>query len=83
MDRVTPMTLLRHALLALVLGAVTLTPTLAAAQASGGATLRLVVKDPTGAVIPGAMVQVRGADAATQAVAREDLSSDGQGLVLA
>jgi hypothetical protein len=27
-----------------------------------GAALRLVVKDPTGAVVPGAMVQVRGAE---------------------
>jgi hypothetical protein len=72
----------RHAALALALCATVLAPTPAPAQTAGGATLRLVVKDLTGAVIPGAMVQVRGAEAATEAIAREDLPSDGHGLVV-
>ena len=55
----------------------------AQAQRAETGTLRLVVKDPSGAVIPGAMVQVKGAEARTQAVAKSDLPTDGQGVVLA
>ena len=44
------------------------------------ATLRIVVKDPSGAVIPGALVQIKGADDTTQAVSRTDVQSDGQGV---
>jgi hypothetical protein len=62
-------------------GLALLWPATAGAQTPGGAALRLVVKDVTGAVIPGAMVQVRGAEASTQAVVREDLPSDRQGVV--
>jgi hypothetical protein len=72
----------RHAALVVAFGALALMPSAAAAQATGGATLRLIVKDQTGAVVPGAMVQVRGAEAATEALAREDLPSDGQGMVV-
>ena len=42
--------------------------------------LRIVVKDPSGAVIPGALVQVKGAEDRTAAVTRTDIASDGQGV---
>jgi hypothetical protein len=74
--------LLKYTALALGLCAAALLPSTASAQATSGATLRLVVKDPTGAVIPGALVQVRGAEAATETITREDLPSDGQGVAL-
>jgi hypothetical protein len=45
--------------------------------------LRVIVLDPSGAVIPGALVHVRGADEATRAIARENLASDDQGLAVA
>jgi hypothetical protein len=47
------------------------------------ATLRLIVKDPSGAVIPGALAQIKGIEPATQAASRSDLPSDGQGVALA
>lgn len=47
------------------------------------ATLRIVVKDPSGAVIPGALVQVKGAEERTAAVMRADMPSDGQGVATA
>lgn len=53
-----------------------------AGSAQETASLRLVVKDATGAVIPGALVQLRGIEAATEAIAKADLPSDGQGVVL-
>ena len=46
-----------------------------AAQRSTSATLHLVVHDPSGAVIPGARVQVINADGASH-----DITSDGQGI---
>ena len=47
------------------------------------ATLRLIVKDPSGAVIPGALAQIRGVEPATEAASQSDLPSDGQGVALA
>ena len=46
-------------------------------------SLRIIVKDPSGAVVPGAMVQVKGAEDRTAAVSLSDLPSDGQGVVVA
>ena len=45
-------------------------------------TLRLVVKDPSGAVIPGALVQLQGVEAATESTSRTDVVSDGQGVAV-
>ncbi|HET7696813.1 MAG TPA: carboxypeptidase regulatory-like domain-containing protein [Vicinamibacterales bacterium] len=55
----------------------------AAAQARQTGTLRIVVKDPSGAVIPNATVVVKGADAATRDVLIRELTSDGQGVASA
>jgi hypothetical protein len=46
-------------------------------------TLRVTVQDPSGAVVPGALVQVRGAEERTRGVIRADLPSDGQGVAVA
>ena len=54
----------------------------AAAQSRTG-RLNVVVQDPSGAIIPGAIVQVRGAEAATSAVVRQNLVTDGRGLAVA
>src|SRR3954471_7963370 len=43
-------------------------------------TLRIVVKDPSGAVIPNAVVRISGADAATADVSIAPARSDGQGV---
>ena len=45
-------------------------------------TLRVIVKDPSGAVIPGALVQVKGIEPATENASRSDRLSDGQGVAL-
>ena len=58
-------------------------PRAAAAQQTELATLKVVVKDPSGAVIPGAMVQLKGAEERTAAITRADLPSDGQGVAVA
>ncbi len=55
-------------------------PIIAAAQPARTGTLRIVVLDPSGAVIPHALVQVRGTDERNRDVVREDLASDGQGV---
>ena len=57
--------------------------TAAAQQRTDTASLRIVVKDPSGAVIPGALVQVKGAEERTATVTRADLPSDGQGIAVA
>lgn len=44
--------------------------------------LRLTVKDPSGAVVPGALVQIRGAEERTRAVVRADLASDRRGVAV-
>jgi Carboxypeptidase regulatory-like domain len=46
-------------------------------------SLRVVVKDPSGAVIPAALVQVKGEETATSAVVITDVPSDAQGVALA
>ena len=45
-------------------------------------TLRVNVKDPSGAVVPGALVQVRGVEERTASVVRTDIPSDGQGVAI-
>ena len=64
--------------LALVTG-----PPSAEAQRAQTGSLRLVVKDPSGGVIPGAVVQVRGVEDRTASVMKNDLRSDGQGVATA
>src|SRR5688572_19115446 len=46
-------------------------------------SLRVIVRDQSGAVIPGALVHVRGAEEPTRAIARENLASDNQGAAVA
>ena len=54
-----------------------------AEQRPQAASLQITVKDPSGAVVPGAVVQVKGAEERTAAVIQPDLPSDRQGVVLA
>jgi hypothetical protein len=68
------------ALLALVFVAAGAVP--AHAQTRTG-TLRIVVRDPSGAVIPNAEVVVKGTEPATQDVGVPAISSDGQGVATA
>jgi hypothetical protein len=56
---------------------------LAAQDRKPAATLRLVVQDQTGGVLPGALVQVAGDEPATRHVALADLAADAQGVVTA
>jgi hypothetical protein len=53
------------------------------AQPRPTGTLRIVVRDPSGAVIPNAAVVVKGAEPATQDVVVPAVSSDGQGVATA
>jgi len=55
----------------------------AQAQARQTGTLRIVVKDPSGAVIPNAAVIVKGGEPATQDFVVPALTSDGQGVATA
>ena len=77
--------MLRKAILASMAIACLLATTVpsAAGQRAETGTLRVVVKDPSGAVIPGALVQVKGAEDRTAAVTRNDVLSDGQGVAVA
>ena len=52
----------------------------AQAQRARTGSLRVVVQDPSGAVIPDALVHVRGSDETTRDVVRENVSSDGHGV---
>jgi hypothetical protein len=52
----------------------------ASAQARQTGTLRIVVRDPSGAVIPNATVVVKGTEAATQDLVIPEVTSDGQGV---
>ena len=54
----------------------------ALAQTRAG-TLQVVVQDPSGAVVPGAIVHVRGVDKTTSTVTRQDLVTDGRGVAIA
>src|SRR5688500_5286668 len=56
-------------------------PADAAAQAAASGRLRVVVFDPSGAVIPGALVKVTGAEDRNRSVTRADLPTDQQGAV--
>jgi hypothetical protein len=55
----------------------------AAAQRPQASSLRLTVKDPSGAVVPGALVQVKGVEDRTAGVSLNDIPSDGQGVAVA
>ena len=46
-------------------------------------TLRIVVKDPSGAVIPAALVEIRGEEPSTSSVVLTDVPSDGEGVAIA
>jgi hypothetical protein len=58
-------------------------PASVAAQSSRDGTLRVTVKDPSGAVIPGARVRVTSAEAAADSAAPIEVRTDGNGLALA
>jgi len=66
------------ALALILLSGVAAPPALAQPRQAG--TLRIVVKDPSGAVIPGATVVVSGAEPATQGFVIPEVQSDGQGV---
>jgi carboxypeptidase family protein len=53
------------------------------AQTRQTGTLRVVVRDPSGAVIPNATVAIRGTEAATADLVVPDVVSDGQGIATA
>ena len=53
------------------------------AQRSPTASLRVTVHDPSGAVIPGALVQITGTEAATAASTQGDVTSNGEGIAWA
>jgi hypothetical protein len=55
----------------------------AEAQRVQTGSLRVVVKDPSGGVIPGALVQLKGTEDRTASVMKTDLPSDGQGVASA
>ena len=72
-SRVKPVVVIFTCVLALAGSAAA--PPVSAAQRQPSATLRVIVHDPSGAVIPGARVQVTRADGASH-----DVASDGQGV---
>jgi hypothetical protein len=72
----------RAILFAIVLACAAGSASLSARQGSLTGSLRVVVQDPSGAVIPGALVLVRGSDAATEAIVRTDVPTDAQGVAL-
>jgi hypothetical protein len=55
----------------------------AGAQAQQTGTLRVVVRDPSGAVIPNAVVVLHGSEPATRDVVVPPVTSDGQGVAIA
>jgi hypothetical protein len=67
----------------LALAAITAGAVPAAAQARQTGSLRIVVKDPSGAVIPNATVVLKGTDAANRDLLIPELTSDGQGVATA
>jgi hypothetical protein len=60
-----------------------LTPSALAEQRTQTGTLRIVVHDPSGAVVPGAVVRIKGADGAAAEVTADGLLSDGFGVATA
>jgi hypothetical protein len=64
----------------IVLAAIAAAIVPAAAQPRQTGTLRVVVRDPSGAVIPNATVVVKGTEAATQDLVIPEVTSDGQGV---
>ena len=66
-------------LLSLLLAGV---PAETAVQAARQGTLRVVVFDPSGAVIPGALVKVSGAEDRTRSVVKVDVPTDEQAAAL-
>ena len=67
----------------LVLAACAAGTTPARAQTRSTGTLRIVVKDPSGAVIPNATVIVKGIDATNRDTVIPEIASDGQGVATA
>ena len=57
-------------------------PLHAADQAAASGRLRITVFDPSGAVIPGALVKITGAEDRNRSVTRADLPTDPQGIVV-
>src|SRR5215217_8880762 len=52
-------------------------------QLPSSGTLRVVVHDPSGAVVPGAAVQVAGTEGAATSLTRKATVSDGRGVAVA
>jgi len=67
----------------LVLAAIAAGTAPARAQARQTGTLRIVVKDPSGAVIPNATVVVKGTESGNRDLVVPALTSDGQGIATA
>ena len=59
------------------------TPDALADQRARTGTLRITVHDPSGAVVPGAVVRVKGADGPAADATRDGLLSDGLGVATA
>ncbi|MEX1128862.1 MAG: carboxypeptidase regulatory-like domain-containing protein [Vicinamibacterales bacterium] len=76
------MTILRFLIICAVI-ALSAGASAAAGQRTPTSSLRVTVKDPSGAVIPGALVQLKGAEDRTAAVTRSDIPSDGRGVAVA
>jgi hypothetical protein len=74
--------MIRH-LAASLAFAVALTGAAAGQQRAQTGSLRITVRDQSGAVIPGAIVRVKGAEQRTASIARGDLVSDGRGVAVA
>ena len=74
---------MKRLIASLALAAVTAGALPAAAQVRPTGTLRVVVKDPSGAVIPNAAVVVKGIEPSTQDLLLPAVTSDGQGVATA
>ena len=74
--------MIRHSLLTLA-AVLVCAGSVIARQPSQSGTLRVTVKDPSGAVIPGAVVQVKGAEDRTASIVVSDSVSNGQGVAAA
>ena len=74
---------MKRLIASLALAAVTAGALPAAAQVRPTGTLRVIVKDPSGAVIPNAAVVVKGIEPSTQDLLVPGVTSDGQGVATA